>query len=143
MAIAKCLPPVIPFFMQDCPLCSRSNRIVVKGQYKEGNKIELMPDLGYSFCNCSAIFYTREENVVDPVSDMPDADGNLVLPDPFFAWPDPYTFHFWDVRRYQIIWDMESKVEQLKELGFTVTDYYRDFDVHSKTPQHYHVKVKV
>lgn len=68
MSVAKQLPEIEPFFMQDCPLCGRSNRMVVKGvsRYTDDGKTwhkELYPDIGYSFCNCKCIFYTRFENV--------------------------------------------------------------------------------
>jgi hypothetical protein len=128
--------------MQDCPLCGRSNRVVVKGLFVCGDKAETHPDMGYSFCNCRAIFYTRPENILSPVSYNPDENGMITLPDPFFAWPDPYQFLHWDVRKYQIIWDMESLVEELRLAGDEIISYHRDFDVHSKTPQHFHIKVR-
>jgi len=144
MSIAKQLQEVVPFFIQDCPLCGRSNRIVVKGIYRKDDKspIEFYPDMGYSFCNCKAIFYTRPENVTDPVSYEPDENGIITLPDPFFAWPNPYDFLYWNVRKYEIIWDMHSLVNHLKDMGYEVISYWRDFDLDSKTPQHFHIKVK-
>lgn len=142
MSVAKSLPDISPFFMQTCPICSRDNRMVVKGTYKLGDKIELYPDMGYSFCNCKNLFYTRKENLVNPVSYDPDKDGIITLPDPFFAWPNPYDFHYWDVRRYEIIWDLFSLLEVLSERGFIVEKYWRDFDVNSSTPQHYHIAIK-
>lgn len=142
LAVDKELKEVHPFFIQDCPLCGRSNRIVVKGVFKNGDNIELQPDMGYSFCNCESIFYTRPENVVNPVSYEPDEQGMVTLPDPFFAWPDPYQFLFWDVRKYPIIWDMDSMCDHLIEQGYQIISAERDFDVHSQTPQHYHIKVK-
>lgn len=141
MSIAKSLPDVDPFFMQDCPLCGRSNRMVVKGVFKIGDKVELHPDMGYSFCNCKSIFYTRKENVMNPVKADPSSSV-ITKPDPFFAWPDPYQFHLWDVRKYEIIWDMDSLCERLVEDGYEVISAERDFKLDSKTPQHFHIKVK-
>src|SRR3990167_1011633 len=142
MSIAQSLPDIVPFFMQDCPLCGRSNRMVVKGTYKLGNKIELHPDMGYSFCNCRAIFYTRKENIVNPTDYTPDENGLITLPDPFFAWPNPYDFHYWDVRRYEILWDMDSLCEEYQSMGYEIVSAQRDFDIESKTPQHFHIKVR-
>ena len=142
MSIAQSLPEVHPFFMQDCPLCGRANRMVVKGMYRQGDRIELYPDMGYSFCNCRAIFYTRPENVTNPVSYEPDETGLITLPDPFFAWPNPYDFMHWDVRRYPVLWDMENLVDELKLAGEEIISCERDFSVHSTTPQHFHIKVK-
>jgi len=116
--------------------------VVVKGVYKMGDKIELQPDMGYSFCNCRDIFYTRKENVLDPISYEPDEDGMISLPDPYFAWPDPYQFYGWNVRRYEILWDMDSFCDYLREQGYQVLSAERDFDLYSSTPQHFHIKVK-
>jgi hypothetical protein len=145
MSIAQSLPDVHPFFMQDCPLCGRSNRIVVKGVYVKDDKAELYPDMGYSFCNCRAIFYTRPENVTEPFQLVPDGkEVTITQPDPFFVeWgQNPYTFTHWNPRRYQILWDMESLVEEFLSMGWRVFSYYRDFDVNSKTPQHFHIHVR-
>jgi len=145
MSIAKELPEIVPFFTQYCPFCNRSNRMVVKGIYRkdETSPIEQYPDMGYSFCNCKAIFYTRPENLTDEIKPEPNEEGIITYPDPFFAWPDPYAFNYWDVRRYRIIWPMDSMCEQLKEDGYEVLSAERDFDVQTTTPQHFHIKVKI
>lgn len=116
--------------------------MVVKGVYIDSVKRELYPDLGYSFCNCRDIFYTRKENVTEPFSYEP-VDGVITAPDVFFCdWgQDPYTTFHWNIRKYEILWDMHSLVQYLKEQGHNVLEYYRDFDVTSKTPQHFHIKV--
>lgn len=138
MAIAKKLDDIHPFFMQDCPLCGRANRIVLKGVYVKDNKIEKYPDIGYSFCNCKAIFYTRKENVTEPF-EYAEKDGVISAPDPFFCeWgSNPYTFIYWNPRKYEILWDMESFCEHVGGI-----ECWRDFDVDSKTPQHFHIKVR-
>ena len=122
-------------------MCGRMNRIVMNGLFACNGKIDKHPDMGYSFCNCKAIFYTNRENLRDEVAIQPDENGVITYPDPFFAWPNPYDFIFWDVRRYEVIWDMESLCEQLEFEGYKVLSAKRDFDVHSKTPQHFHIKV--
>ncbi len=150
MSIAQSLPEIDPFCLQECPLCGRSNRIVMKGVYRKDNKIELQPDTGYSFCNCKSIFYTRPENIAEEIRPefqeilpMPDDNGEITYPDPFFAWPDPYQFLHWDIRKYRILWDMDSLVDYLKEIGYEVLSAERDFKVGSSTPQHFHIKVKL
>jgi len=143
MSVAKQLPEIHPFFIYECVLCGRLNRVVVKGIFRNGDKIELHPDMGYAFCNCKDIFYTKPEFILNSVSYEPDKNGTISLPDPFFAWPDPYQFLWWDVRRYLILWDMDSFQDHLIELGYEVLSAVRDFDVHSKTPQHFHIKVKI
>lgn len=140
MAVAKELVEVDARFIQQCPLCKRQNRIVMHGLHDGTNK---HPDMGYSFCNCKNIFYTKPENLRDEVTPKPDTSGVITYPDPFFAWPDPYEFKFWDVRRYRILWSMEGMCEQLSEDGYEVLDARRDFDVHSATPQHFHIRVKL
>lgn len=142
MSVAKELVEVDPFFIQECPLCSRKNRVVVKGVYKLGDKVELHPDMGYSFCNCMSIFYTRKENVLTPGSYEPDENGIITLPDPFFAWPDPYQFHLWDVRKWEVIWDLDSFCDYLAQKGYKVLFSERIFDVNSPTPQCFRVKVE-
>ena len=134
MAIAKELPDVVPFFMQECPLCGRLNRMVVKGVYGNG---ELYPDIGYSFCNCKSIFYTRKENVTEPV-EYAEKDGIISAPDPFFCeWDtNPYTFKYWNPRKYEILWDMESYCVHIGG-----KECWRNFNVASETPQHFHVRL--
>jgi len=142
LAIAKELDTVDPRFVQSCPLCERPNRIVMNGLFVVGNKAEKHPDMGYSFCNCKNIFYTNRANLTEEILLQPDENGVITYPDPFFAWANPYDFLFWNPRKYHIIWDMLGLVETLKEWGFDVVSYRRDFDLESKTPQHFHIKVK-
>lgn len=141
MAIAKELDTVDPQFIQKCPLCERENRIVMNGLFVIGSKVEKHPDMGYSFCNCKNIFYTNRENLRDEVLLKPDDNDIITYPDPFFAWANPYDFLYWNPRKYHIIWDMFSLVETLTEWGFQVDGYCRDFNLESKTPQHFHIKV--
>jgi len=124
-------------------MCSRDNRIVVKGTFVNDGKMELNPDIGYSYCNCRDIFYTRKDNVWEPVELKRDDTGIITYPDPFFAWPDPYKFEHWDVRKYEILWDMDALADEYTSRGFNVLERYRDFDVHSKTPQHFHIRVEL
>lgn len=142
MSIAKQLEELHPHSMQDCPLCGRLNRIVMKGVFVQDNKIELHPDAGYSFCNCKAIFYTDERNLWEEVRLKPDSDGVITYPDPFFAWPNPYDFLYWNIRKYRILWDMHSLCDEFISNGYELLEAKRDFDVHSKTPQHFHIRVK-
>lgn len=154
MSIAQELKTVVPFFVQDCPLCQRSNRIVVLGCYRDENGMQKYPDIGYSFCNCKNVFYTRFENLssgapkeeADPVARMRDMYPNmaagqmasLVLPDPFFCeWGnDPYkTFLHWNPRAHWIIWDKDQFEDEMREIGFEVVSCQRQFDVHLEDRQ--------
>jgi len=118
------------------------NRMVVHGTFVLGKEVSKHPDMGYSFCNCKDIFYTNRQNVTNPHSYLADEDGVISIPDPFFAWPDPYQFLYWDVRKYEILWQMEGLVDHLKTKGYKVLSAERDFDLNSKTPQHFHIKVE-
>jgi len=156
LSIAKSLPPIDPFFMQPCPLCGRSNRMVVKGVYKDGDKYELYPDIGYSFCNCKSIFYTNYENIKvkthsgiqhyeHPLRELKNIfdstpSGNTLLlkmPDPFFCeWGNnPYTFEHWNPRFNHVLFDMHQLCEDAKEIGFEVVSYTRDFAPDSNEPK--------
>lgn len=112
--------------------------MVVKGVYVRDGKTEKYPDMGYSFCNCKSIFYTKPENVVEKHSYEPQ-NGTISAPDVFFVQWDvnPYDFEFWNPRKYQILWDMQSLCDEVGGI-----ECWRDFDVHSKTPKHFHIKVK-
>lgn len=44
--------------LQACPLCTEKHPILIKGLVDKGEHIEVTEDKGYSFCNCSNIFYT-------------------------------------------------------------------------------------
>lgn len=162
MSIAQSLSTVDPFFMQPCPLCGRLNRMVVKGVYVKGDKVELYPDMGYSYCNCKSIFYTKLENIVqqnvgfqnykEPLRELervfeaiPSGDTILIVaPDPFFCeWgQDPYSFHHWDPRKNFILWDMESLCDEARAIGYEVIYAVRDMDVQSKTPQHMKITLR-
>jgi hypothetical protein len=142
MSVTQKLPDVHPFFMQECPFCQRSNRMVVKGVYVKDGKHEVHPDMGYSFCNCRSVFYTRPENIIAPFSYAP-VNHIITAPDIFFVeWDnDPYRFPHWDVRRYQILWEMEAYVESLKLDGYEVKRAWREFEVGATYPMHFHVEV--
>ena len=99
--------------------------------------------MGYSFCNCVSVFYTRPSNLVEPVSTyIPDQSGIITLPDPFFAWPNPYDFHYWNVRKYELIWPMDSLCQEYEDMGYEIISAKRDFNPNSETPQHYRIEVK-
>lgn len=117
--------------------------MVVKGTYYHEGKIELYPDIGYSFCNCRSVFYTNSENVWEPFSYEP-VDGFITAPDIFFVeWGNnPNTFIYWNPRRYQTLWSMEAQIDHLKSQGYEIESAKREFTVGSKTPQHYHIKVR-
>jgi len=119
--------------------------MVVKGVYVKDGKAELYPDIGYSFCNCKDVFYTNHENVKEPVTLIPEGDEIIIhQPDPFFVeWGNnPYTFVYWNPRKYQILWDMHSLVQELPNLGYEVLEFYREFAVDSKLPQHFYIKAR-
>ena len=153
MSIAKCLPDVVDYCLQVCPLCNRANRIVVKGVFVSDGKRELYPDIGYSFCNCKSIFYTNYENIKihthagfqhykKPLEELKrtfDAlpSGNqieIVMPDPFFCeWGgDPYTFYHWNPRFNHVLFDMEKFCEDAEEIGFEVLSAKRQMDLQSE-----------
>jgi hypothetical protein len=117
--------------------------MVVTGENVRDGKREIYPDIGYSFCNCQDIFYTNEENVLEK------SDGweygrdtiHITQPDPFFCeWGNnPYSWDHWNPRKYHILWDMHSLVQKLESCDYDIINYWRDFDTHSKTPQHFHI----
>lgn len=147
MSVAPRLQDVVEFFMQSCPLCNRSNRMVIKGCYIHENKKETYPDIGYSFCNCENIFYTRKENVTDPIKTelIKDGVGIIIQPDPFFVeWGNnPNSWDYWNPRRYEVLWDMHSLVSRLKLEGKDVFHWSRDFVPGSDSAQHFHIRYKL
>jgi len=142
LSVAQSLPEIHKDFIQKCPLCERMNRLVVYGLYVDAKEVKQYPDMGYSFCNCRNIFYTDSINITKPASYEADKNGLITLPDPYFAWPNPYDFLGWDVRRYEILWDMQEYVRELESKGKVIESYWRDMDVQSPTPQTFHIKVK-
>lgn len=165
MSIAQSLSVIAPFFMQICPLCERNNRIIVNGVYRENQNekaFQKYPDIGYSFCNCKNIFYTRLENlfeenrseiIANPVRRMANEwclmksgdSFKLTLPDPFFCeWgSDPYsTFTHWNPRVHWILWDKDQFVEEMLAIGFEVLSCNRQFYVHAEYPQTFEIVVR-
>ena len=156
MSVAKQLPEIEPFFMQDCPLCGRSNRMVVKGVCRYDDKTELYPDIGYSFCNCKNIFFTRFENIKEhddrsfqnierpleklaELFDSMESGQNLLIrmPDVYFVdWgQDPYEFLHWNPRKNHILFNMDQFCDEAKEIGFEIVKAERDFTVGTEHPQ--------
>lgn len=161
MSVAKSLPPVDPFFMQTCPLCGTPQRMMVKGSYIEKNKATLHPDMGYSFCNCRNIFFTKWENVSRPSEGLNSHPYplmrlreihdelergvciKLTMRDPYFInWTKPQEFTGFVPRTNYILWDAESFIDECKYAGFEIVDWYRDMDVESTTPECYHITMR-
>lgn len=158
MAIAKTLPLVDPDFMQPCPICGIYQRMMIKGNYVDGSNWSRFPDMGYSFCNCYNIFFTKWENLTErnttwnncqyPLTRLKVIYEDVKEPftismlDPYFInWNCPHEMFHWQCRKVYILWDMDQWVEECKKVGFKVVDAWRDMDVNSKTPQHFHVTV--
>lgn len=159
MSVAKSLPPVDPFFMQECPLCGTPQRMMIKGNYVDKDKWERYPDMGYSFCNCRNIFFTKPENLIevdttwnnclDPIGrlerDLIEAPKEFTISmlDPFFIdWKQPHEMWHWLCRKVFILWDMDSFADTCREVGFEIVSAVRDMDVNSSTPQNFHVTVR-
>lgn len=161
MSVAKSLPPVDPFFMQECPLCGAHQRMMIKGLYVEKGKSSLYPDMGYSFCNCRNIFFTKWENVTRPTESLNSHPYPLTrlrelhdeLPrgkcikitmrDPYFImWNRPHEYTGFNPRVNYILWDAESFIEECKYAGFEILDWHRDMDVESQTPECYHITMR-
>jgi len=158
LAIAKSLPLVDPFFMQECPLCGTMQRMMIRGNYVDDNNWSRFPDMGYSFCNCHDIFFTKPENVneIDTTwNNCSDLVGKLKesystgpseftisMLDPYFInWNSPHEMWHWLVRKVYYLIDMDSFCNMCREVGFEVVSAVRDMDVESKTPQNFHVTV--
>jgi hypothetical protein len=130
--------------------------MVVKGVYKNGDKHEVYPDIGYSFCNCKSVFYTNYENVkikthsgIDhyehPLKELKNIFDstpqgnfvNLTMPDPFFCeWGNsPYTFEHWNPRFYHVLFDMDQICEDAREIGFEVVSAKREFTPGAERPK--------
>lgn len=132
---------------------------MIKGNYVKDNKWERYPDMGYSFCNCRDIFYTKWENIVDGnttwnncrylMNELKDkwihgpSEFTISMLDPFFInWNSPHEMWHWIVRKIYYTIDMDSFCKMCEEAGFTVISVVRDMNVESKTPQNYHVTVR-
>lgn len=149
--------------MQPCPLCNTPQRMMIKGNYVDNCKWERFPDMGYSFCNCRDIFFTKWENLVERNTTWNNCDHPLLklketyahmgnygiqettisMLDPFFInWNGPHEMFHWQCRKVYILWDMHSWIKECEKVGFTIVSATRDMDVASPTPQHFHVTVR-
>lgn len=160
MSYAKTLTKADPFFMQKCPLCGESQRMMIRGNWVDENqKWHRFPDMGYSFCNCRNIFFTKWENVIERDTTWNNCENPLgrlkyefqsspkeftiSMLDPYFInWLCPHEMWHWQCRKVYILWDMDSWVEECKKVGFEVLEAKRDMDIDTKTPQHFHVTVR-
>jgi len=164
LAIAKSLPPTDPFFIQECPLCGALQRMMIRGLYidkEDGNKGKLYPDMGYSFCNCRNIFFTKFENVTSPdggfnslhkplehlweIFEISKSGQTIIITmrDPYFClWNRPHEYTGFNPRVNFILWDMNSFANECLKAGFEVVSAVRDMDVESKTPECYHITLR-
>ena len=159
LAIAKHLPYVDPFFMQECPLCGTPQRMMIRGNYVDKHNWSRYPDMGYSFCNCHNIFFTKTDNLIevdtnwnnylDPMQrlsklfDEASEPFTITMLDPYFInWNSPHEMFHWECRKIYILWDMDEFVKICKQVGFEVVSAIRDMDVNSATPQHFHITVR-
>jgi len=57
-------------------------------------------------------------------------DGGVLfvaMPDPFFIdWESPYQWSHWHLREHHTLWDMESFIETLEEIGFKCVFKHRN-----------------
>jgi len=148
--------------MQTCPLCGTPQRMMIRGLYVDPKTEEgrLYPDMGYSFCNCRDIFFTKWENVTrgdeglnsskDPIGKLKEIFNSCVsgqaikitMRDPYFCvWSRPHEYTGFNPRVNYILWDAESFIEECKWTGFELIDWHRDMDVESKTPECYHIEL--
>jgi len=133
--------------------------MMIKGNYVQSDKWERFPDMGYSFCNCKHIFYTKWENLIErnvtwnnckyPLERLKEAydegpgEFTISMLDPYFInWNAPHEMWHWQCRKIYILWDMDSFANECRKVGFEVLSAVRDMDVNSKTPQHFHITVK-
>ncbi len=160
MAIANGLPFTAPFFLQPCPLCLTYQRMMIRGNWIDEKGVwSRFPDMGYSFCNCRNIFFTKWENLSERDTTWNNCDNPLErlqlaymeapgkftisMLDPYFInWNAPHEMWHWLCRKVYILWDMDSWVDECKKVGFEIVSAVRDMDVQSKTPQHFHVTVR-
>ncbi len=54
---------IIYWCKQECPFCHEDKIVIANGLIRSGEKIELYPDRGYSFCNCKNIWFTDWSNI--------------------------------------------------------------------------------
>jgi len=163
MSIAKELPEVDPFFMQECPLCGMNQRMMIRGLYidKKDGKGSLYPDMGYSFCNCRDIFFTKWQNItsedgglnscynplrkIKEIFDQADSGQTILITmrDPYFCnWSRPHEYSGFNPRVNHILWDMDSFASECVKTGFELISADRDMDVDSKTPECYHITLR-
>lgn len=163
MSIAKSLPPVDPFFMQECPMCGVKQRMMIRGLYvdPETKKGKLYPDMGYSFCNCRDIFFTKWENITkedgglnscyNPIRKLEEIFNQsesgqsilITMRDPYFIiWSKPHEYTGFNPRVNYILWDMDSFAKECSKVGFEVISAIRDMDVNSPTPECYHITLR-
>lgn len=161
MSVAKGLPPVDPFFLQRCPMCRKEHRMMIRGLYVDNGKSQLYPDMGYSFCNCRNIFFTKWENITElnggfnsekqPIKKLQDvfamaSNGQTIvitMRDPYFVdWNRPHEYTGFNPRVNYTLWDMGSFTDECVKVGFEVLSAVRDMDVNTKTPECYHITLR-
>lgn len=161
MSVAKQLQVYKPIFMQKCPLCGTTQPMMIRGLWVDGDEHRLYPDMGYSFCNCRNIFFTKWENITEEVDSLNNRKFPLkelkdyfdavesgykfciTMVDPYFCdWKNPHSYVGFNPRKNYILWDMDSFIDECLKIGFEVRGFKRDMDSDSKTPECYHIHLK-
>lgn len=160
LAVSSGIPITDSFFMQSCPLCGTSQRMMIRGNFiDEKGKWHRYPDMGYSFCNCNDIFFTKWENLTDRNMTWNNCENLLAkiredydegpkeftisMLDPYFInWNCPHEMWHWLCRKVYYLIDMDSFCKLCEGVGFEIVSAIRDMNVESKTPQNFHVTVR-
>jgi hypothetical protein len=135
--------------------------MVLKGVKHAEELREIYPDMGYSFCNCKDIFYSRHEDVRNDVGLQSDKDPlgrlssdfktmksgeilSITMHDIFFVeWgKDPHMFLGWDPRTNFILWNMEVLCDEAEAIGFEVVSAERNFEIGTGNPQTFKMELK-
>lgn len=63
MSIAQKLPNSVYWSHQTCPFCGEDKIVIANGLVWLEEEIKIVPDRGYSFCNCKSIWFTDWSNI--------------------------------------------------------------------------------
>jgi len=104
-------PVVFPKRMlQRCPLCAEPQPVYLKGHVfdpQDCRQLHVSHDMGYSFCNCRNIWFTKRENLQDGYDD--DYEKKYAGASPFL---EAYADKYFPVLKY-----LKSDIKTFIEVG--------------------------
>lgn len=105
----------------------RHKRII--GDVEDASKLEQLPNTDVFWASHIFEHFRYPLKVAKNLYDKTNDGGYLfvAMPDPWFInWHKPLEWDHWVIREHHILWDMDSFIDRLIEIGYKLVHYQRN-----------------